>query len=515
MTQDVITLTGFDLTPEDIARVARSDTAVDLSPDAAERLALSRAVVEAHLEENLPVYGLTTGLGPRVTHRLSHEEMVEFSRLTVLARSNALGPALERDATRALLLVRLNGLLAGGAGASPEIALAVAALLNAGVHPVIPSIGSVGASDLCQMAHLGLALLGEGEMELDGRRIGALEGLQVAELAPLELGPKDGLAICNASSATAGRAALALHDAGELFDLAQVAAALSMEGFRANTTPIEAEVAAARPQPGQAEAAAGLRHLLEGGALLEKDTARRLQDPISLRCVSSVHGSLRAALDFAEPFVDADLNGRADNPLVLLEEERIVSTGNFHTPGLALALDTLSMALAQVAALSVSRAVTQLTERLSGLPGTLSPQGVSRSGMAPLLKTGEALLAEVRHLAQPVPHDLRWPADGVEDDITNSPLAARKAGDIVWRLRKILAIELVVAAQAVDLAEPPRLGGGTELAHDLVRGEVPPLDEDRALAGDVEALDTALLASGRLLHQIREALGEAETDAPD
>ncbi|MDJ0983029.1 MAG: aromatic amino acid ammonia-lyase [Kiloniellales bacterium] len=506
MDREILVLTGFDLEPATLVGVARDDVQVALAPEALERMALSRAVVETHVDEDIPVYGLTTGLGPRVTHRLSREEMTEFSELTVLARSTALGPPLPRDQTRALLLVRLNGLLAGGAGASLEIADALARMLNAGVHPVIPSVGSVGASDLCQMAHLGLALIGQGEMEARDQRLPAREALREADLEPMLLAPKDGLAICNASSATAGRAALVLYDGCDLLDLAQVAAALSMEGFRANTSPISATVAAARPQPGQEYAAAGLRRLLDGGALLDPSAARRLQDPISLRCVSAVHGSLKAALDFLDPILDADLNGSADNPLVLFEEERIVSTGNFHTPALALGLDTLAMALAQVAALSVSRSVALLIERLSGLPGTLSPQGISRSGMAPLLKTGEALLAEVRHLAQPVPHDLRWPADGVEDDITNAPLAARKAGDIVWRLRQILAIELMVAAQAIDLAEPPSLGRGTEVAHDLVRSVVDTLDEDRALAPDVVTLDEELLTSGRLLEAVRQTV---------
>ncbi len=506
MDRETLVLTGFDLEPATLAGVARDDVQVALAPEALERMALSRAVVETHVDEDIPVFGLTTGLGPRVTHRLSREEMTEFSELTVLARSTALGPPLPRDQTRALLLVRLNGLLAGGAGASLEIADALARMLNTGVHPVIPSVGSVGASDLCQMAHLGLALIGQGDMEAGGKRLPAREALREADLEPLKLAPKDGLAICNASSATTGRAALVLHDGCDLLDLAQIAAALSMEGFRANTSPISAAAAAARPQPGQEYAAAGLRRLLDGGALLDPSAARRLQDPISLRCVSAVHGSLKAALDFLDPILDADLNGSADNPLVLFEEDRIVSTGNFHTPALALGLDTLAMALAQVAALSVSRAVALLIERLSGLPSTLSPQGLSRSGMAPLLKTGEALLAEVRHLAQPVPHDLRWPADGVEDDITNAPLAARKAGDSVWRLRQILAIELIVAAQAIDLAEPPSLGRGTEVAHDLVRSVVDTLDEDRALAPDVVALDEELLVSGRLLEAVRQTV---------
>jgi histidine ammonia-lyase len=502
-----LALTGHDLTPETVAQVARRDRAVALAPAALERMAAARAVVERHLEQDRPVYGLTTGLGARVTHRLPREVLSEFSRLTILGRSNAVGPRLPREVVRALMLVRLNGLLAGGAGAAPAVAEAIAALLARGLTPVMPSIGSIGAGDLCVLAHLGLALIGEGEIEVEGRARPAAEALADAGLAPLTLGPKDGLAICNASAYSAGQAALALADARAAYETAQIAAALSMEGFRANLSPLDPRAAAARPAPGQAEAAAGLRRLLAGDALAEPGAARRLQDPISLRCVSQVHGSLGAALAFAGQALDPELNGAADNPLVLIEQDEIISTGNFHTPALALAFETLAQALARVAALSVSRACRLLTERLSGLPANLSPRGATRSGYAPPLKSAEALLQEIAQRAQPAPLELRWAADGVEDDLTNAPLAARKTAESADYLRLILAMELMVAAQAVELAEVERLGRGTAAALEVVRAVVPPLDEDRPHGPDAERLEREALATGRLRATVTEALG--------
>jgi len=504
MSDSPLALTGAKLTPEAVAQIARQSRKVAISPEARERLAASRAVVERHLEEDRPVYGLTTGLGQRVTHRLSRDDMAAFSLRTVLGRSVAVGPPLAAEVVRALMAVRLNGLLAGGSGAAPEVAETLAAWLNAGLQPIIPGIGSIGAGDLCLMAHLGLGLIGEGQVQFQGEAMAAAEGLAQAGLEALVLGPKDGLAICNASSASARQAALAIADAESALALAQLAAALSLEGFRGNLSPLDPRMSAARPQPGQAWAAETLRDLLSGGLLFEPGAARRLQDPISLRCIAPVHGSLRAVIDFARPTVEAELNGAADNPLVLVEDDEILSTGNFQTPLLALAMDGLAQGLAQVASLSLSRSGKLLLERLSGLPANLSPHGPSRSGYAPLLKAGEALMAEIRHLANPVPVEPRWAADGVEDDLTNAPLAARKAADAVARLRLLLAMELAIAVQAVELAAPARLGPAVTTAMEAVREVVPPLDEDRALSPDIAALDELLLANGALLEAVQD-----------
>ena len=497
-----IALTGESLSFADLAAIARESRPVAIAPEAAARMAASRAVVERYVDENRPAYGLTTGLGPRVGHRLSREEMADFSRLTVLGRAVALGEPLPESVVRAAMAVRLNGLLAGGAGASPALAEALTAMLNAAVHPVVPSSGSVGASDLCLMAHIGLALIGEGEVTHEGARRPAAEGLAAAGLEPLTLAPKDGLAVCSASSVSAGRAALALHDAAALLDLAQASAAMTFEGFRANLTPFDPRVAAARPQPGQAWAAAGLLKLLEGSLLLEPGNARRLQDPISLRSTAPVHGSLHEAIAFARPAVEAEINGRADNPLVLPDDDEIISTGNFLTPLLALTLDTLTQAVAQVAAISLGRATKLLLEPLSGLPGALTKHGKGRSGYAPLLKTAEALVSEIRHLSQPVPAETRWVGDGVEDELTNAPLAAAKAADALEKLRLVLAIELAVATEAVDLAAPEQLGRGPAIIHAAVREVVPPLDEDRALSADVTRLNETLLSNGALLARL-------------
>ncbi len=491
-TTNPIYLTGRGLTAERVGEVARGARPVALAPAALERMRRSRMVVERAFQENRAVYGLTTGLGARVGHRLTTEEAAEFSRMTILGRANAVGPRLPADAVRARMLVRANQMALGGSGAQPAIAELLVAMLNAAVHPEVPSIGSIGAADLCQMAHVGLTLIGEGQAEHGGVPLPAAEALARAGLAPVELGPKDGLAICNSNAVTAGRAALALADAAELLRLAQSAAALTCEGFRANLSPLDPRVQAARPAPGQAEAAAELMALLEGSLLLGPGAARRLQDPLSLRCVSQVQGALIAALGFARAALDPEINGAGDNPLVIVEDDAILSTGNFHTTALALALDALAIALAQVGALSAARAQRLLSQTLTELPANLIAAGASSSGFAPLAKTGQALMAEIRLLAQPASIDPRMGAEGVEDDSSNAPLATRKLGDILERLRLLLAIEMVEAAQAVDLRRPARMGRAAEAAHALVRSLVPPLDRDRPLGAEVERVAAAL-----------------------
>lgn len=494
-----IALTGQGLDAETLASVARDGRPVAIAPEAQQRLVASRAVVERKLDSGEAVYGLTTGLGPRVGHRLERDDLAAFSRRTLLGRANAVGPPLPRDQVRALLAVRLNGLLNGGAGVSPAVAQALTDFLNYGLHPRVPSVGSVGASDLCVLAHVGLALTGEGRIEFDGEDQPADQALRSAELTPLALGPKDGLAICSASSMSAGIAGLVLHDTGQLWRLAQLAAAMTFEAFRANLTPLDPRAAVARPAPGQTESAAHLQALLAGGQLTEPKAARRLQDPISLRVVAPVHGSLLAAIRFLAPAVDAEINGAGDNPLVLPDDDSILSTGNFHTPALTLALETITQAMAQVAAVSVARAARLQTGRLTGLPDALSPRDAGHSGLGPFLKIGETLLQEVRHLALPAVPDLRWAADGVEDDITNTPLAAKKAADAVTRLRLLIGVELIVAAQAIDLRAPDRLAPPVKCALTALRNVVPMLDDDRPLGTELELLADRLLTGGALL----------------
>jgi histidine ammonia-lyase len=352
----------------------------------------------------------------------------------------------------------------------------------------VPSIGSIGAGDICVLAHVGLVLLGEGDAEVGGEMLPGGRALEAAGLTPLELGPKDGLALISSNAVSAAFAALALADAREALDAMQLAAALSMEGFRASRTPLDERVAAARPAPGQAECAARLRALLAGGSA----TARRLQDPLSLRCVSQTHGSLSAALDFLAAALEPELNGAGDNPLVLADDGEIVSTGNFFVPVLALAADTVALALAQVANLAAARVARLLSAALTDLPQNLAVPGSTGAGMAPLLKVSDALAAEIAHGAAPVSLDSRGGADAVEDASTGAPLATARLGGLLERLRLLVALELVVAARAVDLAGIETLGRGTAAAHAVVRELVPPLEEDRPLGADVARLGLEL-----------------------
>jgi histidine ammonia-lyase len=501
-------ITGGDLDPASLAAVARDHQAVELDRGARARIDAAHAFVRQAAAIGMPVYGLTTGLGARVGQPIDGAEASAFSLRTVRGRAMAVGEPLDTELVRAAMTVRLNGLCAGASGASVAVADGLAALLNCGLHPRVPRSGSVGAADLCLLAHVGLTLIGEGEAELGGEWLPSADALARAGLAPVKLGPKDGLAICSSSSVSIATAALALLDARACLREAQISAALSMEGFRANLSPIDPRVVAARPAPGQAWSAAGLRALLKGGALSAPGAARRLQDPLSFRCASQVHGSLDAALGLLSDALAPELNGAADNPLVLTEDREILSTGNFHVPALALALDATSIAIAQVAAIVGERPARLNTERLSGLPANLTRLGPTRSGIAPLHKTANALTVEIRHLASPLSVHSTVEADGVEDDSTAALQSALRLRQQLQRLRLLIAVELVFAAQAVDLAAPASLGTGTAAAHRCVRELVGPLDDDRALGPEVELLDRRALRDGQLLARVDEALAD-------
>ena len=487
-----VCLTGHELTIDEVERVARRGARVELDRGAVAGMVAARQIVERYLADGRPAYGLTTGLGAQVVNRLPADTLAEFSRQTVLGRANAVGPPLPTEVVRAAMLVRANGLAHGGAGASPALAQALVELLERGVHPVVPSIGSVGAGDICVLAHVGLVVIGEGEAELGGTVLPGGHALAEAGLAPLELAPKDGLALISSNAVSAAWAALALVDGLAALEMAHVAAALSMEGFRASLTPIDERVAAARPAPGQAASAAALRRLLAGGSLAASAEGRRLQDPLSFRCVSQVHGSLATALELLRSALEPELNGAGDNPLVLREADAIVSTGNFLVPALGLAADAVALGLAQVSSLTAARVARLLSEPLTGLPQNLAPTGATGAGMAPLLKVADALATEIVHGAAPATLATGVWASTIEDADTGAPLATGRLSNLLARFRLLTALELVVAAQAVGLAGVETLGAGTSAAYAAVRELAEPLTADRPLGADVERVAAEL-----------------------
>lgn len=494
-----VTLAGRGLTIADVVAVARGRARVVLAAEARARVVAARAVVDRLATSDTAIYGVNTALGANTGKPIAPDELAAYQLRAVLARAVGVGPRFATDVVRAMMFARAAGMAVGASGVSPAVLDALIALLNAGVHPVVPSKGSIGVADLAPLSHLALPMLGLGEAEVGGQVYGGAEALARAGLAPVSLAAKDGLSLISANAATVGHAALVLTDCATALDALDVAAVLSFEGFRANLSPLDPRVQAARPARGQAPIAVRLTELLAGSDLWQPGAARRVQDPVSLRCVTQVHGSALAALLLARDDVELELNSAADSPLVLAATGEMLSNGNFHIPGLALAFDALGLALAHVAMLCVERCQKMYSPALSGLPLQLTAFGPEHSGFATLQKTLTALWNEIRHLANPASLDSLPVSETVED---HAPMAANvvaKTGALVPCLRLLAAIELLTAAQAIDLRGAPAaaLGRGAARAYAAVRGRVPRLDEDRPLGPDVEAV-AGLIADGAL-----------------
>jgi histidine ammonia-lyase len=385
----------------------------------------------------------------------------------------------------------------GGSGVSPAVLDALIAMLNAGVHPVVPAIGSIGVADLAPLSHLALPLIGEGVAEYRDADLPGAEALAQAGLAPVTLAAKDGLALISANAATVGHGALALHDAALALDALTVAAALSCEGFRANVSPLDPRVQNARPVPGAPEVSGRLTALLTGSGLWQPGAARRVQDPLSFRCVTQVHGAALANAWSARDHLELELNSAAESPLVVTDPDAMLSNGNFHTPGLAIAFDALGLALAQCAALAVERCIKLFSPRFTDLPLQLTRHGPAHSGFATTQKTLTALANRIRHAANPASLDFLPVSEGVEDHAPMTANVVAKTERIGRDLLYLAAIELLAAAQAVDLAGIDRaaLGGGTRAVYDAVRVRAPMLDADRPLGPDIETI-AAMLAAG-------------------
>jgi histidine ammonia-lyase len=448
-------------------------------------------VVERLADSDEPVYGLTTGLGAKSTLRLPTEEREAFQTRVLLGRAVAAGAPYSTDVVRAMLLARCAGLAQGGAGISPPVFDALLALLTRGVHPVVPSQGSVGTADLALCAALALPLIGLGEAEVGGERLPGAEALRRAGLEPVTLHVKDGLALCSANAGSVGHGALAAHDARLYLETALAAGSLSLAGFEGSLTPFEADVAAARPGAGQEDAARRLRALAEPGA------GRLLQDPLSFRCLAAVQGAADDALRRAVEAVEVELNSAADNPLVLVEQGRMVSNGNFHVAALALAFEGLGLALAQLALAAAQRVLRLLEPRRSGLPLGLTRRA-DRAGLVPLGITLSHTWAELRALAAPVLLDGLPLADGVEDHAPQAPAVVAKTARLVALAARITAIELLVAAQAVDLRGIALTSEPLRALHAAVRETSATLDDDRPVGGELEAL-TARVHRGDLV----------------
>ena len=493
-----VLLTGNDLTIENVVRVAERHVRVDVSPAARSRIERSREIVELLAARSEPIYGLNTGLGALKHLTVGADENRRFQRNVLMSHAVGIGPAYGTEVVRAIMVARLNGMARGGSGIQGAAFDLLLGMLNTDIHPIVPSRGSIGMSDLAPLAHLALPLIGLGEVEFDGRRMPSNEALSRSRLEAVELSGKDALALCSANSASVGYGVLVVAGALDVLACAEIAAALSLEAFNARVEALTVEIHEARPYSGQLASAERLRGLLYGSGLWEAGVARRAHEPLSFRCVAQVHGAGQDALSFVRRMVETELNATGDNPVVLIEQEAILPSGNFHPAGLSIAFDMLAIALAQVISMTTNRVIKLMSPQLAGLPPQLTPAPGVNTGLGVLQKTITALNAEASFLASPASLDFTPVAESVEDHATMATLSVSKAAQIVDCARHAVAVELLCAAQAIDLRGQVVLGRGTQAAYEAVRACVPFMREDRLLAADVERVHTLVATRGLL-----------------
>ncbi|ACG73274.1 histidine ammonia-lyase [Anaeromyxobacter sp. K] len=504
---ETLLLDGETLTLEQVRAVATGAARAALAPAARERVRRSRALVDARLEDGEAHYGINTGFGTLAEVRIPRADLERLQRNLVLSHAAGVGAPLPLPEARALVLLRANVLAKGVSGIRERTLDLLLAMLERGVVPVVPERGSVGASgDLAPLAHLALVLIGDGEAFLAppgaaGRpeRLPGGEALRRAGLEPVVLQPKEGLALVNGTQAMAAVGTLALLRAERLAALADLAGAMTLEGLLGSHRPFAPEIQAARGQPGQIAAAAHLRALLAGSELNASHQGpgcHKVQDPYSLRCMPQVHGAARDGIGFCRGVLAREVNAATDNPLVFPDTGEIVSGGNFHGQPVALALDVLAVAASHLAAISERRVEQLVNPSLSGLPPFLAPQHGLNSGFMIAQVTSAALVSENKVLCHPASVDSIPSSAGREDHVSMGMTAALKARQVVENVRTCLAIELLVAAQALDLRAPLRPAQRVAEAHARLRERVPHLSEDRALHRDIEAVSSLVDEGG-------------------
>lgn len=511
---------GNNLQLEDVERVARAESIVKLSDGAVSQLAASRKVVERLVESGDAIYGVTTGFGKFKDVHINSADSEKLQRNLLLSHAAGTGPTFDAGAVRAIMLLRANALAKGYSGIRTEVVQLLLDCLNKGVHPCVPEQGSLGASgDLAPLAHLALVLIGEGEAEYDGTRHAGAEALRAAGLAPVSLAAKEGLALTNGTQLMAALGSLIVVEAERMAKVADIIGAMSLEAQLGSVRAFNERIHEIRPHPGQIASASNLRRLLADSSIMASHAnCPMVQDAYSLRCMPQVHGASRQAFRHAREVFEIEVNSATDNPLVF--EENVLYGGNFHGQPLAIVLDYLSIALAELANIAERRIERLVNPALSnGLPPFLTKYGGLNSGYMIAQYTAASLVSENKSLAHPASVDSIPTSANQEDHVSMGAIAARKARSILHNLRKVLAIELLCAAQGLDfrITEVTRCnvggnhtqalpGPGVVAAHKLVREHITFLEEDRPLYIDMRTAEH-LITSGELLRTVESTIG--------
>ena len=507
---DAITINGEHLTLEDLGAVAGGAPAT-LSPHAVEAMEHSWQGVQTLLKNGEIAYGITTGFGAFKGRIIPRHEVEALQRNLVLSHAAGVGPLLDEATVRAIIAVRANTLAMGYSGIRPQTVQALLELLNRGVVPCIPAYGSVGASgDLAPLAHLACVLIGEGEATYQGTRMPGGEALRRADLQPVTLGAKEGLALINGTAVTTTLGALVTLRAENLMSAADIVGALSLEALRGTPAALDPRIHLVRPHPRQVDTAAHMRRILAGSGFLRPHDPRDIQDAYSLRCIPQVHGAVRDTVAYARWALEIELNAVTDNPLIFFDETDhpcVISGGNFHAEPVGLALDYLKLGMVELGNISERRTARLVDESLSsGLPPFLTRHGGLESGFMLAQYTAAALASQNKVLAHPSTADSIPTSANTEDHVSMATNAAHHTVQVVENVERIVAVELLAAAQGIDfrreqLGSGARLGEGTAAAHALVRERVPFLEHDAPLAPMIDAV-AELVRSGVLVNAV-------------
>ncbi len=505
----MISLDGNSLTIDEVIRVARKYEKVAIGEAGCRQVAVSRAVVEKLLESEQPIYGISTGFGNLSTIWISPAEREKLQRNLILSHAAGVGECLPEDVVRAAMLMRANSLAKGYSGIRPETLEMLIALLNHRVYPAVPSKGSVGASgDLSPLSHVALVLMGEGKAFVEGKIVPGREALASAGLQPIALGGKEGLALINGTQIMTAIGALVWYDAANLMKAADIAAAMSLEALRGTRTAFDERISRIRPHPGQLATCRNMLRLTANSNIMAShEHCGKVQDAYSLRCIPQVHGASKDALQRTLDTLNIEMNSATDNPLILPETGEVISGGNFHGQPVALVMDHMKIAVAEIGSIAERRINRMLDAHLSDLPPFLTAYPGVDSGLMITQYTAAALVSENKVLAHPACVDSIPTSANQEDHVSMGTIAARQAREILENVRYVVAIEMLVAAQGLDFLRPLEPGVGVCAAYQTIRREIPHLEEDRVPAEDI-AIVYKMLVEGDIVEAAERATGE-------
>ncbi|NDY70669.1 histidine ammonia-lyase [Desulfobacter hydrogenophilus] len=509
MMNDPVQLNGQNFTLGQLIDIAREGRTAAVSVNSETRIKKARALVEDWVKKGTCIYGVTTGFGALSDVPISFEDTKTLQRNILVSHAAGVGNCMDDDVVRAMMALRINDFCRGNSGLRLETIKILAHVLNAGIIPVVPEKGSVGASgDLVPMAHLSLVLIGEGEAFVDGVRMPGARALAAKNIEPLELGAGEGLALINGTQFMLALGCLALYDALNLCKHADIAASMSLETLMGTRTAFDPRIHNARPHLGQMKVASDMMKITQNSEIISSHRdCSRVQDAYTLRCSPQVHGASWDAFGYVDRVIRVEMNASTENPLIFPESGEFLSGGNFHGQPLALACDFLGIAIAELANISERRIERLVNPQLSGLPAFLVKDTGLNSGFMIAQYVAASLVSENKVLAHPASVDSIPTSANKEDHVSMGAIAARKCRDIVENTEQVIAIELLCGAQAIDMFTNLKAGKGTMAAYETIRSKVPCMTKDRFLAADI-AVVRKLLHSGRIVRAVEDAVGK-------